>query len=112
REETVNLAAIHLPNSLKSIRKQAFQYCTKLFRISLPRGLRYVGPMAFMGCKSLTELVLPVFTETFSASALEGTGLSMPPTIPGLCHLVRQPEPVRNYDGIVLFPGSRISFRS
>ena len=48
-----------IPNSVRSIEKHAFYYCSGLTELTLPNSVRGIGNYAFYGCSGLTELTLP-----------------------------------------------------
>ena len=50
---------IHLPNTTKSIGKNAFRDFTNLRSIIIPEGVTKIGSDAFTGCSSLTEINIP-----------------------------------------------------
>lgn len=89
----------HLPNSIKTIEKSAFQYnmdmkninipesletiganafwdCQELVHIDLPEGLKTIGEDAFLDCLSLTSIVLPASLEFIDWSAFNYTPLA------------------------------------
>ena len=45
-----------IPNSVTSIRDEAFSGCTGLTSITLPNSITYIGYEAFSGCTGLTEI--------------------------------------------------------
>lgn len=68
--EYSGLARVRLPNTLRTIDKQVFQFCSELRRIELPEGLQKIGEKAFFG-SGLTRLDVPASvtelgTSTFS----------------------------------------------
>lgn len=58
-EDCENLIKVTLPNSIKTIRENAFYNCRKLEEVNIPNGLKTIGNEAFSACKSLTKLMLP-----------------------------------------------------
>ena len=58
-EDCENLIKVTLPNSIKTIRENAFYNCRKLEEVNIPNGLKAIGSEAFSACKSLTKLMLP-----------------------------------------------------
>ena len=52
-------AVIHIPSSLLSIGKEAFQECTKLKSIYLPSTLQQIEENCFWDCTSLSQVALP-----------------------------------------------------
>ena len=66
------LTSVTLPDSVETIRHDAFAYCAVLTEINLPEGLYTIGEDAFLGCYELPEVTIPstVFSigaEAFSA---------------------------------------------
>ena len=53
------ITSVTLPDSLKSIGENAFDYCTKLTSVTLPEGLVSIGNEAFYNCEHLTSVTLP-----------------------------------------------------
>ena len=58
-----NLAEITLPNTLKSIGKEAFYGCDSLTEVTLPNSLESIGRSAFYGCDSLKKVTIPSVSE-------------------------------------------------
>jgi len=54
-----NVTFISLPNSLKTIGKNCFNYARKLINIEFGTGLENLGDSAFAGCSSLLSVDLP-----------------------------------------------------
>ena len=50
---------ITLPRSLKSIGKEAFQYCDELRSIIIPDGIETIPENCFWGCKKLKDITFP-----------------------------------------------------
>ena len=53
------LISVKIPNSVKSINKFAFHYCTKLKIINIPNSVTTIGDKAFSFCNSLSSIVIP-----------------------------------------------------
>jgi hypothetical protein len=53
------ITSVKLPDSLKSIGENAFDYCIKLTSVTLPEGLESIGNAAFYNCEHLTSVTLP-----------------------------------------------------
>jgi len=59
-----------VPNGIKYIDEQAFEYCEELTEVILPDSIISIGEDAFRGCTSLTSIVIPnnvevIYTGTF-----------------------------------------------
>ena len=52
-----SLAAVHIPASVTSIARDAFQGCTSLAAVHIPDSVTYIGSNAFFGCSSLAPLM-------------------------------------------------------
>lgn len=53
-------SSVNIPNSVSSIGKEAFEYCTNLRKITIPTSLQVLGGWAFNNCTSLSgSIVLP-----------------------------------------------------
>ena len=57
--EGSKIASVNIPNSVTSIGKFAFEYCTMLTSVSLPNSVSSIGYAAFWGCKELTSVNIP-----------------------------------------------------
>lgn len=55
----VNLNKITLPESIKSIGKCAFAYCSHLKQLNINEGVTKIGYGAFEGCRSLKSITIP-----------------------------------------------------
>ena len=53
-----NTSTFFIPDSVKSIEKQAFNNCETVKKISMTDSVIYIGTSAFSGCLSLSEIVL------------------------------------------------------
>ena len=49
-----SITSIKLPNQLKEIKDNAFNYCSSLTEIYIPISVEVVGQYVFYGCKNLT----------------------------------------------------------
>ena len=54
-----NIKEINVPDTVSSIRDEAFRACTYLEEIAFPEGLQYIGFESFRDCHSLTGLIIP-----------------------------------------------------
>ena len=72
---TDGIKSIVLPNTIKSIGKEAFSQSTNLIAVTLSEGLTSIGDKAFHGCTSLFSIVLPSTMQTIGASVF-GTFVS------------------------------------
>ena len=50
---------LNIPNSVTSIKDEAFSGCKSITSVTLPEGLTSIGWGAFAGCKSLTSINIP-----------------------------------------------------
>ena len=66
-----NIIKITLPETVKSIGKQAFFYCESLAEINIPEGPTVIAEQAFAGCKKLVEITIP-----FGVERIEDTAFS------------------------------------
>lgn len=56
RKDLVN---IHIPESIKSIGKNAFSCCDKITSVIIPNGVTVIEDFTFMGCTSLVSITIP-----------------------------------------------------
>ncbi len=61
----------NIPQSVATIRENAFKNCGKLVSIALPNSLKEISKCAFAGCKSLTSVTFPSQLERIGAQAFE-----------------------------------------
>lgn len=54
-----SLVGVIISDSVKEIRKGAFQYCENLKSITIPEGVTSIGNSAFWNCKSLKDIIIP-----------------------------------------------------
>lgn len=66
------LTRVVLPETLRTIKKGAFEGCTGLESVTLPSRLTTVGENAFSGCSSLQRLHFPASLTLFGADAVRG----------------------------------------
>lgn len=53
------LQRIDIPNEVKHIGEQAFEFCAMLANVKLPNTITEIGYMTFAGCSSLKEIKIP-----------------------------------------------------
>lgn len=58
------LNSITIPNSVTSIEEAAFAGCSGLTSVNIPNGVTSIGSSAFGGCSSLTSIIIPNSIET------------------------------------------------
>ena len=68
-------SVLNLPESLRTISKQAFQHCTSLSNISFPEGLETIGTLAFENC-NLKTVNFPSTLKTIGENAFLNTKLT------------------------------------
>lgn len=61
-----------LPETVKCIGPNAFEYCKYLATINLPYGLTEISNGAFLGCTSLTSILIPDTVTTIALQAFSG----------------------------------------
>lgn len=61
------LKRIYLPNSLKSIRRNAFQGCKSLTELFIPQQVDYIGDEVFCSCTSLVSIDVDSANEHFES---------------------------------------------
>ncbi len=68
-----DIESITIPESVKIINKEAFQYCDKLTKVTIEgNGLTEIGNSAFWHCTALTQLELPESTVKIGSDAFNG----------------------------------------
>ena len=67
-----SLTSITIPNSVTSIGEWAFEYCSSLTSITIPDSVTEIGEYAFSGCSSLTSITIPESVTTIISSAFNG----------------------------------------
>ncbi len=63
---------VTLPETLKTIRKQAFMYCTDLKEINIPKSVSQIGFQAFSMCESLETITLSGNIRRIDSTAFHG----------------------------------------
>ena len=69
------ITTIVLPDTIKTIGKAAFAYCTSLSTIVLPENLEAIDMYAFMGCSSLETIIVPDSVTNLAEYAFANSGL-------------------------------------
>ena len=73
---TYGIKSIVLPNTIKSIGKEAFSESENLIAVTLSEGLTSIGDKAFYNCRSLLSIVLPSTMKKFAN--LQGKYFGLP----------------------------------
>jgi len=63
------LESITIPNSIKEIKEETFQYCANLRRVSVGDGVELIGESAFEDCTALESVVFGANVKTVGESA-------------------------------------------
>ena len=71
-----------IPNSVTSIRDNAFEDCSKLTSLTIPNSVTAIGNRAFSWCKSLTSLTIPNSVTSIGYSAFADCSSLTSLTIP------------------------------
>ncbi len=66
------LKEIIIPNSVKTIKANAFEDCTALENINIPSSVTEIGEHAFFGCRSLKSITIPSSVRTIGSLAFDG----------------------------------------
>ena len=66
------ITAIILPDSVKSIGKNAFSNCVNLTSVEFGNGIEAIGERAFFGCESIEHIALPDSLKTLGNMAFAG----------------------------------------
>ena len=70
------LESITIPDSVRSIGRDAFWECRKLTRIVLPEGLEKIASSSFYQCTNLSSVVIPSTVTSIDTSAFYGCKLA------------------------------------
>lgn len=74
--DSTDIESVTIPESVKIINKEAFEYCDKLTKVIIEgNGLTEIGYSAFWHCSALTELELPESTVKIGSDAFNGCTL-------------------------------------
>ena len=69
--ECSGLTSVTIPNSVKSIGDRAFGHCTGLTSITIPNSVTSIGYQAFCNCTGLTSVTLPNSVTSIGKSAFK-----------------------------------------
>ena len=61
-----------IPNTITTIGKYAFYYCSSLTSITIPNSVTTIGDYAFSGCRGLTSITIPNSVTSIDGSAFSG----------------------------------------
>lgn len=70
-----DITAIEIPDSIKTIEKEAFSYCTDLVSVVIPEGVEEIPDGAFSNCTSLESITLPSTVRKIGHHAVTGAKL-------------------------------------
>ena len=70
------ITEIKFPSTLRTIEKEAFQYCLKLNRVTIPENVISIGINTFYGCESLCEVHLNGKMDCIPSGAFMGCRIS------------------------------------
>ena len=76
KETRRNLKQVILPDTIKEIKNNAFDYCCSLEKVIIPNGVKKICDRAFMYCESLSEIVIPESLEIIDRIFTDCTNLS------------------------------------
>ena len=68
-KDCADLTSITIPDSVKTVSKEAFYSCENLTNVTFGDGIVSIGAYAFSNCKSLTTVVVPDGVETIGENA-------------------------------------------
>ena len=71
---TSGIKSVTIPNSVTSIGKGAFAYCSKLTSVTIPNSVTSIGESAFQGVKGLISVTIPNSVTSIGESAFESCG--------------------------------------
>ena len=71
-KDCVNLTAVNLPATLKSVGNSTFEGCTGLTSIDLPNSVSYMGFKAFANCTGITSVTIPEAITTLADDVFTG----------------------------------------
>ena len=80
-----SLTSIHIPDSVTSIEKGAFNWCNSLTSIHIPDSVTTIGDRAFFCCRSLTSIHIPDSVTTIGEGAFSScrslTSINIPDSV-------------------------------
>ena len=86
-----------IPNGITSIRKYAFDHCTKLISITIPEGVTNIGEYAFSRCNNLKEVYYEGDTNDWSNIIIKTEGNSTLTSATRYCYSETEPTEEGNY---------------
>ena len=75
-----------IPNSVTSIKSDAFRGCSGLTSITIPNSVTFIGESAFLGCKGLTSIIIPNNVTSIGSYAFGGCS-----SLTDVCSMIQQP---------------------
>ena len=86
-----SLTDLTIPNSVTSIGYAAFGFCTSLTEITIPDSVTSIGKWAFANCDSLTEITIPDSVTSLAGTAFLGCAslnhINVSPNNPSYCSI-------------------------
>ena len=77
-----NLTSVTIPNGVTSIGDEAFGYCSNLTSVTIPNGVTSIGESAFQNCSSLTSVTIGSGVTSIGKAAFQGCRALTSITIP------------------------------
>jgi len=71
-----------IPESVETIAKWAFGYCTQLTSVIIPASVTAISEMTFVNCSNFTSVTIPASVKTIGKSAFQGCTKMASVTIP------------------------------
>ena len=78
-----NLAAVDIPDSVKTIGESAFAGCSNLSAVEIPSSVKTIGHAAFRGCLNLSAVDIPNGVKEIGGSAFSGCSNLISVVVPG-----------------------------